>query len=312
MKNIVFVVVLFLSPAVTCWSQSFQVIPLGVKGGSDESNLSSYALAVNGTHNYVCLDAGTIHYGIQKAVAFGELQGSVDGIIQNYIKGYLISHAHLDHVAGLVLNSPDDSPKPIYGLPFCLDILKDKYFTWKNWANFGNEGDQPTLNKYRYTTLSPDRETPLENTAMTARAFTLSHGNPYESSAFLIRHEESYILYLGDTGADAIEKSDKLNSLWKIVSPLIKSKKLKAIFIEVSFPDEQPENKLFGHLTPKLLMTEMKALSELTNGLAGFPVVITHRKPLVDREERIKEQLLRNNSLAIKLIFPEQGKPLTF
>ncbi len=41
-----------------CQSQPvFKVIPLGVKGGSDESNLSAYALAVYGTNAYVCLDA---------------------------------------------------------------------------------------------------------------------------------------------------------------------------------------------------------------------------------------------------------------
>ena len=37
----------------------FKVIPLGVEGGNDESNLSAYAVAVNGTDAYVCLDAGT-------------------------------------------------------------------------------------------------------------------------------------------------------------------------------------------------------------------------------------------------------------
>jgi len=311
MKNIVSIFTA-ISLSITGWSQSFQVIPLGVKGGSDESNLSCYALAVKGTENYVCLDAGTIHYGIQKTAELGVLHGNVEEIIQNNIKGYLISHAHLDHVAGLIINSPDDSPKPIYGLPFCLDILKDKYFTWKNWANFSNEGDKPTLNKYRYIALSSDQETPLENTTMHVRTFALSHGNPYESSAFLIRHEQHYLLYLGDTGADAIEKSDKLYRLWREIGLLIKSKRLAAIFIEVSFPNEQPESKLFGHLTPKLLMAEMKILNELSNGLTGFPIVITHRKPLGDHETKIKEQLLRSNTLSLKLIFPEQGRPLEF
>jgi len=50
---------------------TFTVVPLGVKGGIDESNLSSYALAVHGTEEYVCLDAGTLNFGIQKAIAAG-------------------------------------------------------------------------------------------------------------------------------------------------------------------------------------------------------------------------------------------------
>jgi 3',5'-cyclic-nucleotide phosphodiesterase len=45
----------------------FNVIPLGVEG-NDESNLPAYAVAVSGTDDYVCLDAGTVYYGIQRAV----------------------------------------------------------------------------------------------------------------------------------------------------------------------------------------------------------------------------------------------------
>jgi hypothetical protein len=46
--------------------------------------------------------------------------------------------------------------------------------------------------------------------------------------------------------------------------------------------------------------------------LRGLPVVITHRKPVGDQEERIRLQLLANNPLGLKLIFPEQGRRLTF
>lgn len=295
-------------------AQSFRIIPLGVKGGSDESNLSSYALAVQGTDQFVCLDAGTLHYGIQKSIANGVFKGQPEAIIRNNIKGYLISHPHLDHVAGLVLNAPDDSPKVIYGLPFCLDVLKDKYFNWKSWANFTNEGDKPTLNKYHYTVLSSEHETLLENTTLYATAYALSHGNPYQSTAFLIRYEENYLLYLGDTGADSIEKSDKLHRLWDIIASLIQAKKLKAIFVEVSFSNAQPEDKLFGHLTPTLLMQEMKTLNGVCGcgSLQGLSIVITHRKPSGDREEKIRQELLALNTLKLKFIFPEQGKSLEF
>ena len=41
---------------------------MGVKGGIDESNLSAYMLAPVNSNNYVCLDAGTLHAGIEKAI----------------------------------------------------------------------------------------------------------------------------------------------------------------------------------------------------------------------------------------------------
>ena len=40
-------------------------------------NLSAYALAVRGTDAYVCLDAGTVYDGIQRAIAAQLLSGTV-------------------------------------------------------------------------------------------------------------------------------------------------------------------------------------------------------------------------------------------
>jgi cAMP phosphodiesterase len=289
---------------------TFKVIPLGVKGGADESNLSSYMLAIEGTNDYICLDAGTLHYGIQKAVDAGLFDIDAKEVLRKYVKAYLISHAHLDHVAGLIINSPDDSSKNIYGLPFCLDILKDKYFTWKGWANFTDEGDKPLLNKYHYVVLSQQIKTSIANTAMSVTAFPLSHSNPYQSTAFLINYADKYVLYLGDTGADSIERSDNLQMLWQWIAPLIQGNKLKGIFIETSFPNEQPEKLLFGHLTPKLLMSEMHVLNKLTGttALKDLPIIITHIKPNGNSEEKIKQQLIQSNDLNLKLIFPEQAK----
>jgi cAMP phosphodiesterase len=98
---------------------------------------------------------------------------------------------------------------------------------------------------------------------MFVRAFPLSHAQPYQSTAFLIRHADKYLLYLGDTGADAVEESSRLRTLWQAISPLIAAGNLKAIFIEVSFSNARPSQLLFGHLTPWLLINEMKILSQL-------------------------------------------------
>ena len=304
--------ILFSLCCSVCHSQPvFKVIPLGVTGGNDESNLSAYALAVTGTNAYVYLDAGTLYHGIRETIAAKLLGGTVLEVLQNNLKGYLISHPHLDHVAGLILNSPDDSAKPIYGLPFCLKVIQEEYFNWKSWPNFGDDGEKPLLNKYRYTTLSTEEEIPLERTSMYVKAFALSHSHPYQSTAFLIRHAESYLLYVGDTGADAVEQSNKLYTLWQAVSSLIAAGKLKAIFIEVSFANAQPDQLLFGHLNPRLLMKEMKILSQLSGGLRDLPVVITHIKPFANREE-IKRELHESNDLHLKLIFAEQAKVLEF
>ena len=317
-KVSILLVLIFLSFAIALQSKAqsstFKVIPLGVRGGSDESNLSSYMIAPVNSDNYVCLDAGTLYSGIRKAVSNGLFHKSIHQVLRANIKGYLISHAHLDHVAGMIINSPDDTSKSIYAVPSVIKILTDKYFTWESWANFADAGEKPTLNKYHYVTLDTATEIPLANTEMFVTPFSLSHGNPYESTAFLVRHGDAYVLYLGDTGADEIERSDKLELLWRHIAPLIQTKKLKAIFIEVSFPNEQPDKQLFGHLTPKWLMKEMNVLNLLAgkNAMKHFPVVITHIKPIGNNEDIIKKQLSSSNKLQLKILYPQQGRLMKF
>ncbi len=100
-----------------------------------------------------------------------------------------------------------------------------------------------------------------------------------------------------------------MHLLWKEVAPLIKSKQLKGIFIEVSFPDQQPVSQLFGHLTPRLLMHEMENLAKLTgkDAMKGFNVLVTHIKPAGEHEAQIKKQLNQLTELKLHLIFPQQA-----
>ena len=122
------------------------------------------------------------------------------------------------------------------------------------------------------------------------------------------------MLYLGDTGADRVEQSKKLENLWENIAPLVKNKSLKAILIEVSFPNSQKENLLFGHLTPNLLNEELSKLAQLVGKehLKGLNIVITHRKPTGKNPEIIAEELRKNNPFQVNLVFPEQGVKLSF
>ncbi|ANH80960.1 3',5'-cyclic-nucleotide phosphodiesterase [Niabella ginsenosidivorans] len=306
---------LLLTSCLTGYGQQpvFKIVPLGVFGGGIESNLSSYMIAPANSSDYVCLDAGTVRAGIRKAIENKLFPGQTDvQVLRRNIKGYLISHGHLDHLAGMVLNSPDDTSKYIYALPDVAKILTDRYFSWKSWANFTNEGETPHLSKYTFTLLDTAREVPLLNTGMQVTAFRLSHVNPYVSTAFLIRHNNGYVLYLGDTGSDAVEKTDRLKNLWQHIAPLVNKKQLKGILIETSFPDEQPDNALFGHLTPRLLNNELAVLNARCQPgmLSRVPVIITHIKPEGNHEAAIREQLLKNNPLKMHFLFPGQGKQL--
>lgn len=318
MKKIVrlFIIILSLSAQVNAQTNTlypatngFKVIPLGVKGGLDESNLSAYLVAARGSDQFICLDAGTIYKGLELAAAKKLFKSTNPSAIQQeQINGYFISHAHLDHTAGLIMNSPNDNAKNLFGLASVLDVFKKNYFTWSAWANFGNEGEAPILKKYTYQTLAPTKEIAIENTGLFITPFVLSHVKPYESTAFLVRNQNSYLLYLGDTGADKVEQSEQLAALWKTVAPLVMNKQLKGIFIEVSFDNSIPEKALFGHLTPNLLMEEMGKLNQLSNGqLNNTPLYVTHIKPCDGCEIKIKSEIQKANQIGLNIFYPSQA-----
>ncbi|NAW51423.1 3',5'-cyclic-nucleotide phosphodiesterase [Elizabethkingia argentiflava] len=294
-------------------AQSFDLIPLGVYGGIQENNLSAYLIGEKGENKFLCLDAGTLKAGIDKAIEKGTFSTDAETVLKDYIKGYFISHGHLDHLAGMVINSPEDSKKNIYSTPETAEVLKQRYFTQDAWINFANEGTPPILGKYTYKKHGNTTSFPIEATAMSARIFPLSHGNPYKSSAILVTNtQKESVLYLGDTGADRNEKSSALKNLWRQVAPLVKNKSLKAILIEVSFENERPENALFGHLTPQLLNEEFSILAQLSDArdLRNLKIIITHLKPGDNRIEIIKKQLMENNPMKVQIIFPEQGQKI--
>ena len=294
-------------------AQNIQIVPLGVYGGSNESNLSSYLIGEETTNSYLALDAGTILSGINKAIEKGTFEEQNNKILKNYIKGYFISHGHLDHLSGMIINSPEDSNKPIYGISETISVLKNKYFTNDAWANFANEGESPILNKYYYKYAEIGIPFTIEGTNFTGTIYELSHVNPLKSSAILVENGSNAVLYFGDTGADRIEKTQNLSTIWKAISPKIKSGKLKTMMLEVSFPNSQPEKLLFGHLTPKLMNEELNELAKEVgkSKLKGLTIIVTHIKPKDDYEQKIKDELLKDNPYNINYIFPQQGERIT-
>ena len=128
----------FLFVFSLCSQETFKVVVLGCHGGPKENNLSGYLIAPKGSNDYIALDAGTLLNGIFlvaqnncftdiKTDPNNELSLELD-VLRNHVKAYLISHAHLDHVAGLVINSTADVKKPIFGIDTTINMIRDNLF----------------------------------------------------------------------------------------------------------------------------------------------------------------------------------------
>lgn len=314
-------------PAAAQAGEGFDVVALGARGGIEDGNLSAYLVGAHGEGNYVTCDAGALVNGLRVADskgAFEEVEVPADSsysrigyVLTDRIKGYLISHAHLDHIEGLIVASPDDSKKPIYALPSVNERIERNYFNWEAWPNFGDSGKPPALKKYRYENLAAGQKTPLAGTGMDVTAFPLSHGG-VESTAFLIESGDDALLCFGDTGPDAVEKTTRIHDVWTAVADKVKAHRLKAVIIESSYSNAQPDRQLFGHLTPAWLLKSLHDLDDQAGGgaLKDLPIIVSHIKYSLKKGDQpqveILKELQEGNDLGVNFIVPEQGEHWEF
>ena len=113
-------------------SPKFTWIPLGVGGGLLEKDLSAHLIAPMGSHDFICLDAGTLLSGLKAAneagcfhdipIPEGSALSPEGYVLHHHIKAYLISHPYLDHTQGLAAISPNDAPKPVLSMEGTIAI----------------------------------------------------------------------------------------------------------------------------------------------------------------------------------------------
>jgi 3',5'-cyclic-nucleotide phosphodiesterase len=306
----------------------FDAIVLGASGGIDESDLTSVLLTRAGRDEFIALDVGTLYAGLVRAAAQGSLPSRPDSkwsdageVLKQHLHGYFVSHPHLDHVAGLIITSPEAGKSTIHGLAPTLDALRAHVFGTALWANFTDEGEG-AIGRFRLDRMAPGAPVVVEAAGVSVEAFPLSHGRGTTSTAFLVKADDAAALYLGDTGPDAVEGEGRLAALWRRVAPLIRARELRVVFLEVSFSDPREDSLLFGHLTPSWLMRELEVLaaevdpSAPETALRGLPLVVTHLKPRLERgadvREDVRRQLAPLEQRGVKVVLPRAGERLSF
>lgn len=291
-------------------------------------------------------------------------------ITRQLIDTYLITHPHLDHISGFVINTaglPGSRPKRLAGLPSTISAFKNHIFNNVIWPNLSDEnngaglvtymrlveGGSPALGEGEgkgyleisdglavkvfgvshghcierhshrgsssssrfgsmdVSTMSP-RAAPGSNAASGPPAMfrTSSMGQVssnqerdtvcvYDSSAYFIRDESSgrEVLIFGDVEPDSISLSPRNLGIWREAAPKIASGRLAAIFIECSYADSQTNDRLFGHLAPRFVIEEMRALAAEVETARQAPIKLESTKK---RKRELEEAIRRANKAAAR------------
>jgi ribonuclease BN (tRNA processing enzyme) len=204
--------------------------------------------------------------------------GSVTGALtvgeQLAVEHAIVSHAHLDHIAGLVYLTETlafcevGAAVTIASIDPVITTLRTGVFNDTLWPDF-SKIPHPDVPVVKYRTLAEDTEQRVGDLWVTPVA--VSHTVP--ATGFIVHDGTTGVVYSGDTGPT--------EALWRAARSV---RGLRAIILECAFPNRLDAlGQVAKHMTPALIQREMDKLPP------DVPVWIFHVKPQFHAE--IAEEL---------------------
>lgn len=208
------------------------------------------------------------------AIDAGSLGMAANDRQRKQVRDIVLSHAHLDHIAGLPLFIDDlfatlESPIRIHAAVEIIDVLETSIFNWSVYPKF-SELDNANGKVLEYVPFAPN--TPFALRGLEITPFSVNHKVP--SFGFIVSDTRSKILITGDTAEmdDLLETAERAGDL-------------DAILIECAFPNEMAElAEISHHLTPARLANQLKKL-----GTGSCRIYCVNLKPMY--RDRIISQL---------------------
>lgn len=200
----------------------------------------------------------------------GSLTSGLEPSEQAKLAACVISHAHLDHIRDLATIADNRCqmgcvPLVVAGTRETIRALKKHFFNNVIWPDFSviPSAGQPTI---EYLELKLDR--PTDVAGYSVRAIPVSH--TIASAGFVVEGRDGAIAYSGDTGPT--------DRLWEVLN---EQRNLKALLMEVSFPDrEQKLATVSGHHTPRTLAEDLRKY----RAPRDLATMLYHIKPVFQAE----------------------------
>ena len=215
--------------------------------------------------------------------------GSVSGALtipdQLAVEHAIISHAHLDHIAGLVYLTETlafcevGAAVTIASIDPVITTLRAGVFNDRLWPDF-SKIPHPDVPVVKYRTLATDAEQRVGDLWVTPVA--VNHTVP--AAGFIVHDGSTGVVYSGDTGPT--------EALWRAARDV---RGIRAVILECAFPNRLgPLGEVAKHMTPALIRREIDKLPP------DIPVWIFHVKPQF--HEEIAEELSRLDGSRVSLL----------
>lgn len=181
------------------------------------------------------------------AIDAGSLAMATTVTQKKQIRDVVLTHAHLDHIAGLPLYIDDlfatlETPIRVHCSPEVIEILERNIFNWEIYPRFTElENENGTVMQYH------PFESGKEFFVKHLRIKSISVNHKVPSVGFIISDVKTTFALTGDTA--------EMDDFWRTVNA---EPNLSALLIECAFPNELEnlaENS--HHLTPRNLQREL-------------------------------------------------------
>ena len=243
-------------------------------------------IQVLGGHGGLAKGLGTTSFLIDDKLLLdaGAVASTLSVEEQTRIDYILISHCHLDHIKDLAFICDNcfglrQKPFEVYTHATVKKIIKDHLLNNVVWPDFTTlpNLENPTMRIH---------DVPAEKTFELGeyKITPVKVNHDYDAMGFIIEKGNSSVLFTVDTGPT--------ERIWEIGK---KIKNLKAIFTEVSFPNDlQSVADISHHHTPQTILNELSKMP------TDVPIILTHLKP--NYRQSILEEMGKLGEKRIKIL----------
>lgn len=219
------------------------------------------------------------------AIDAGCLAFSCSDLQRRQVRDVVLTHTHLDHIAGLPLFIDDlfatlTEPICVHATREMIDILERDLFNWEIYPRFSeltnSNGPVVVYNEFLQGDVFNVKHLTIQSVAVNHKV---------SANGYIVSDCDGSIVITGDTA--------ETDEIWEACN---RTPGIKAALVECAFPDELSElAHVSDHLTPSSLKTELEKLDNRT-----FPVYVVNMKPMY--REKVIEQLEAANISQLEIL----------